>query len=90
MFNPTHFLVTRYRKTPVELIPSTQGFKIMTEIESQRGQEPAFEMRPKQGFFCQGISVVGYSLEPIATPVNGADGGSPFEPETTPATQKQS
>jgi len=37
----------------------------MTEIEAEQGREPAFELRSKQGFFCQGILVVGYSLQPI-------------------------
>jgi hypothetical protein len=67
MFQPTHLLVSRTRQTPVQLIPSEQGFKIITEPEWQRGSEPAFEIRSKQGFFCQGISVVGYSLQPIQT-----------------------
>jgi hypothetical protein len=66
MFQPTHVLVSRSRQTPVQLIPSEKGFKVMTEPEWQRGGEPAFEIRPKQGFFCQGIPVVGYSLQPIA------------------------
>lgn len=65
MFNPTHLLVSRTRKTPVQLLPSEHGFKILTEPEWQRDREPAFEMRPKQGFFCQGMPVVGYSLQPI-------------------------
>ena len=65
MFYPTHLLVSRSRQTPVQLIPAEQGFKIITEPEWQRGSEPAFEMRPKQGFFCQGIPVVGYCLQPI-------------------------
>lgn len=65
MFQPTHILVTRSRQTPVQLVPSEKGFKVLTEPEWQRGSEPAFEMRPKQGFFCQGIPVVGYSLQPI-------------------------
>lgn len=67
MFHPTHVLVSRSRQTPVQLVPSQQGFKVLTEPEWQRGQEPAFELRSKQGFFCQGIPVVGYRLEPIAT-----------------------
>lgn len=66
MFNPTHVLVSRSRKTPVQLVPSANGFKALTEVEWQQGSEPAFEMRPRQGFFCQGISVVGFSLQPIA------------------------
>lgn len=65
MFHPTHLLVSRSRQTPVQLMPSQQGFKILTEPEWQRGQEPAFELRSKQGFFCQGIPVVGYSLQPV-------------------------
>lgn len=65
MFQPTHMLVSRSRQTPVQVIPAEQGCKLLTEIEWQRGTEPAFEMRPKQGFFCQGIPVIGYSLQPI-------------------------
>lgn len=65
MFQPTHMLVSRTRQTPVQLVPAEQGFKILTEIEWQRGSEPAFEMRPKQGFFCQGVPVIGYKLQPI-------------------------
>ncbi len=65
MFQPTHLLVSRTRQTPVQIIPAEHGFKIITESEWQRGSEPAFEIRSKQGFFCQGISVVGYSLQPI-------------------------
>jgi hypothetical protein len=65
MFTPTHLLVTRSKKTPVQLIPYEQGFKVLTEIEFQRGSEPLFELRNKLGFFCQGIAVVGYALEPM-------------------------
>jgi hypothetical protein len=75
MFAPSHLLVTRSKKTPVQLIPSEQGFKILTEIEHDRGTEPIFEMRTKLGFFCQGIAVVGYTLEPIDAPT----------PEKTPS-----
>ena len=79
MFQPTHLLVSRSRQTPVQLIASEQGFKVMTEIEVQQGREPAFELRPKQGFFCQGILVVGYSLQPISleTEVSQQPMGSP-------------
>lgn len=69
MFTPTHFLVSRSRKTPVQLIPAAKGFKVLTEADWQQNREPAFEMRTRQGFFCQGIPVVGYSLEPIAVAV---------------------
>jgi hypothetical protein len=66
MFRPTHLLVSRSRQTPVQLVASEHGFKILTEPEWQRHLEPAFELRSKQGFFCRGMSVVGYSLQPIA------------------------
>lgn len=69
MFNPTHVLVSRARKTPVRLVPNANGFDILTEMEWQKKRQPAFEMRPKQGIFCQGMSVVGYHLEPIAANV---------------------
>ncbi|WP_416672635.1 hypothetical protein [Egbenema bharatensis] len=65
MFTPTHYLVSRSRKTPVQLIPSANGFHVLTEPEWQQGKEAAFEMRARQGFFCQGIPVVGYHLQPI-------------------------
>jgi hypothetical protein len=79
MFQPTHLLVSRSRQTPVQLIASEHGFKVMTEIEVQQGREPAFELRSKQGFFCQGILVVGYSLQPISleTEVSQQPMGSP-------------
>lgn len=67
MFQPTHLLKARSQKTPVQLIPSQQGFQILTEPEWQQNREPAFEIRPKQGIFCRGVLVVGYNLEPIAT-----------------------
>ncbi|MGP1387343.1 MAG: hypothetical protein ACTS2F_27530 [Thainema sp.] len=69
MFNPTHVLVSRARKTPVQLVPKANGFDILTEMEWQKKRKPAFEVRPKQGIFCQGMSVVGYHLEPIAANV---------------------
>jgi hypothetical protein len=65
MFKPTHLLVSRSRKIPVQLVPAPQGCHIITEPEWQKGSEPAFEIRPKQGIFCRGILVVGYHLEPI-------------------------
>lgn len=65
MFNPTHLLISRSRKTPVQLIQSEKGFKVLTEQEWREGSEPAFEIRARQGFFCRGIPVVGYSLQPI-------------------------
>jgi hypothetical protein len=66
MFHPTHYLVSRSRKTPVQLVPSAKGFQVLTEPEWQQGKAAAFEMRVRQGFFCQGVPVVGYHLQPIA------------------------
>ena len=65
MFQPTHLLVSRSKKIPVMLERRSQSVQILTEQEWQQGQEPAFELRPKQGVFCKGISLVGYHLEPI-------------------------
>jgi hypothetical protein len=75
MFSPTHLLVSRSRKTPAQLIPSANGFKVLTEPEWQKGSEPAFELRARQGFFCQGIPIVGYHLQPIQ--VEAANGSTP-------------
>ncbi|WP_448562562.1 hypothetical protein [Trichothermofontia sp.] len=68
MFQPTHLLITRSRQTPVQLIPSTTGMQVLTEVEWQRGRPAAFELRPRQGFFCRGVPVVGYRLQPITAP----------------------
>lgn len=65
MFQPTHVLISRTKQTPVQLIQGTQGIKIITEQEWQQNAEPAFEFRPKQGFFCKGVLVLGFSLQPI-------------------------
>ncbi|HIK54592.1 MAG TPA: hypothetical protein IGS37_05455 [Synechococcales cyanobacterium M55_K2018_004] len=64
-FQPTHYLVSRTRKTPVQLVMSEQGCKLLTAQEFEQGKEPAFELRSRQGVFCQGVLVVGYSLEPM-------------------------
>lgn len=87
MFSPTHLLVSRSRKTPVQLIPSANGFKVLTEPEWQKGSEPAFELRARQGFFCQGVSIVGYKLQPIQVEVatdltSGSASGSTSEGQT--------
>lgn len=66
MFHPTHYLVSRSKKTPVQLVPSVKGFQVLTEPEWQQNKVAAFEMRARQGFFCQGVPVVGYHLQPIA------------------------
>jgi hypothetical protein len=65
MFNPTHVLVSRSRQTPVQLLPGPKGYRLQTEPEWRSGRTPAFEMGSKSGFFCGGIPVVGYSLQPI-------------------------
>jgi hypothetical protein len=80
MFSPTHYLVTKNRKTPVQVIPAKECFKLLTEFEAEKGKEPAFEMRPRQGFFCKDVLVLGYSLEAM-------DGNSVA---TQPTTQPQS
>ena len=66
MFNPTHLLVSRSRPTPVQLAPSPKGYFLVTEQDWASCKQPAFEIRSKLGFFCQGVSVVGYKLQPIA------------------------
>lgn len=72
MFQPTHILVSRSKRTPVQLIPAVTGCKLLTEQDWQTKREPMFELRARQGFFCLGIPVVGYSLQPldISAPAN--------------------
>ncbi len=70
MFRPTHLLVSRSRSTPVQLVQNTQGFFLVNESEWQQQQKPAFEMRSNRGFFCQGIPVLGYTLQPLDTQMN--------------------
>lgn len=67
MFQPTHLLVSRSRQTPVQLVSSPQGYVLYTEQEWTRSSKPAFELRPRLGLFCQGVSVVGYHLQPLPT-----------------------
>lgn len=67
MFQPTHLLISRFRSTPVQLVKSPQGFFLVTEPEWQQHRQPVFEMRSQRGFFCQGIPVLGYSLQPLDT-----------------------
>jgi len=64
-FQPTHWLVSRSTKTPVQLVPGAKGFGLVSELEFDQGREPAFEIRPRQGVFCHGIPVVGYSIAPM-------------------------
>ena len=65
MFKPTHLLVSRSKSTPVQLIKSTEGFFLVTQIEWQRKSEPAFEIRSRGRFFCKGFPILGYSLQPL-------------------------
>ncbi|HIK43547.1 MAG TPA: hypothetical protein IGR64_01530 [Leptolyngbyaceae cyanobacterium M65_K2018_010] len=65
MFSPTHILISRTKQTPVQLVASPQGYQLYTEAEWARAQSPAFELRSKLGFFCRGIPVVGFRLEPL-------------------------
>jgi hypothetical protein len=65
VFQPTHLLVSRTRRVPVQLIKQQQSLQLLTEPEWQSGAEPAFEFQTKRGFFCKGIAIVGYSLQPI-------------------------
>ncbi len=66
MFSPTHVLISRTKETPVQLVASPKGYHLYTEQEWQTAQLPAFELRSKLGFFCRGIQVVGFRLEPLA------------------------
>ncbi len=72
-FQPTHYLVSRTRHIPVQLLTTPQGAQLLTEVEWQQGLSPAFSMHPKRGFFCHDIQVIGFRLEPIAS--QGASAG---------------
>ncbi len=64
-FTPTHLLISRTKETSVQLIAGPQGYWLYTKAEAQKGTTPAFEMRPKLGFYCRGHQVVGFSLQPL-------------------------
>jgi hypothetical protein len=64
MFSPTHVLISRTRKTPVQLVATRGGYQLYTEADWQRGKAASFELKPKLGLFCQGVQVVGFRLEP--------------------------
>ena len=66
MFQPTHILSSRSKQVPVCLVRHQKGVSIFTEQKWQKQRQPAFEFRPKLGFFCHGIAVTGYTLEAIA------------------------
>jgi hypothetical protein len=65
MFSPTHILISRTKETPVQLMATRGGYKLYTEVDLQQGREASFELKPKQGIFCQGIPVVGFQLAPM-------------------------
>jgi hypothetical protein len=69
MFQPTHWLVSRSRKVPV--VVQSQGDKslVFTEAEWGKTTAPAFELHSRMGMYCRGVQVLGYTLEPIAAPV---------------------
>lgn len=64
-FTPTHLLISRSKTTPVQLMKRQQGYALLTETEWQQGKQPAFELRPKLGIYCQGMPVIGYQLQPL-------------------------
>ncbi|PSR15380.1 hypothetical protein C8255_23070 [filamentous cyanobacterium CCP3] len=66
-FTPTHVLISRTKETPVQLVAGSKGYWLYTESEAQKGATPAFEVRPKLGFYCRGQQVVGFSLQPLTT-----------------------
>ncbi|HSM81775.1 MAG TPA: hypothetical protein VLS96_08815 [Nodosilinea sp.] len=64
-FTPTHVLISRTKETPVQLVAGAQGYWLYTEAEAQKDHPPAFELRPKLGFYCRGQQVVGFRLQPL-------------------------
>lgn len=68
MFQPTHWLVSRSRKVPVKVQPQGDKTLVFTEVEWGKTKSPAFELHSKVGMYCKGVQVLGYELEPMATP----------------------
>ncbi len=64
-FTPTHVLISRTKETPVQLVVGPKGYWLYTEAEAQKDTTPAFEVRPKLGFYCRGHQVIGFSLQPL-------------------------
>jgi hypothetical protein len=64
-FTPTHVLISRTKETPVQLVAGPKGYGLYTETEFNQGTKPAFEVRPKLGFYCLGQQVVGFHLRPL-------------------------
>ena len=65
MFTPTHVLISRTKTTPVQLMTAQGNYQLYTEADCQQGRPASFELKPKQGIFCQGVQVVGFRLEPL-------------------------
>jgi hypothetical protein len=76
MFSPTHLLISRTKETPVQIAAARGGYKLYTEVDIQQGREASFELKPKQGIFCQGVPVVGFQLAPMAA---NAEATAPVE-----------
>lgn len=79
LFQPTHWLVSRNTKTPVQLMRTRAGCKLLSEREYEQHLEPAFELRPHLGVFCRDIPVIGYKLEPIPVAAPAADASPEIE-----------
>lgn len=65
MFKPTHLLTSRSKQVPVRVLPTHNRYCLATEQDWVERRQPAFELHPKLGFFCRGIAITGYSLQPI-------------------------
>ncbi|MGB3136231.1 MAG: hypothetical protein WBG38_18575 [Nodosilinea sp.] len=64
-FTPTHVLISRAKAAPVQLAAGPKGYWLYTEAEWKKGGAPAFEVRPKLGFYCRAQQVVGFRLQPL-------------------------
>lgn len=85
MFQPTHWLVARNAKTPVQLVPTQRGVQLVTQREYEQGVPPAFEMRPHLGIFCRDVPVIGYTLEPMPIAAQ-SQAPNPQQPATADVT----
>jgi hypothetical protein len=83
MFLPTHVLISRAKATPVQLVAAPGGYHLYTEADWQQGRTPAFELKPKQGIYCQGVQVVGFRLQPIDSQTVIKKAPSPKTSQTT-------
>lgn len=82
-FSPTHMLVSRSKRIPVQLLSSNTGYLVVTEKEWNTGHKPAFELHPKLGLFCLGVAVIGYDLEPIESQTEQTPAASEREQSIT-------